>query len=79
LPPRQVSLRVDQVAVALDVASLAPDDEHDEVVVARVRELRGVVDSTWTRLPGPSSRSSSSISKRAVPLWTKYSSSWVSW
>src|SRR5262249_18551447 len=30
---------VDEMAVALDVAALAADDEHDQVVVAGVREL----------------------------------------
>src|SRR5204862_5211524 len=38
LAPREV-VRVDEVAVALDVAALAADDEQDQVVVAGVREL----------------------------------------
>src|SRR6266542_1711513 len=40
-PPLQVALWVDQVAVALDVAVLATDDEHDEVVVPGVGEPAG--------------------------------------
>src|SRR2546429_409866 len=34
----EVALGVDEVAVALDVAAAAAHDEHDQVVVARVRE-----------------------------------------
>ena len=38
LPARQVDLLVHEVAVALDVAALAADDEDDRVLVARVRD-----------------------------------------
>src|SRR5262249_41065294 len=38
LAPGEVGI-VDEMAVALDVAALAADDEHDQVVVAGVREL----------------------------------------
>ena len=39
LPPRKVDLGFDEVAVALDVAVLAADDEQHEVVVGAVRDL----------------------------------------
>src|SRR5262245_45154141 len=38
LPPRQVYFRIDEVAVALDVAVLAADDEDDRVLVADARD-----------------------------------------
>src|SRR5205085_891643 len=38
LPPRQVDLGIHEVAVALDVAALAADDEDDRVLLARVRD-----------------------------------------
>src|SRR4051794_23146080 len=39
--PLGVFLRVDELPVAGDVAVLAADDEHDQVVVADVRNLPG--------------------------------------
>src|SRR5438067_11294051 len=39
LAPLEVALRIDEVAVALNVAGLCTDDQQDEVVVAGVRHL----------------------------------------
>ena len=50
--PLDVGL-VDHVAVSLDVAVLAADDEDDEIVVSLAFDtLRGVVESTWKSPPG---------------------------
>ena len=61
-------VRVNELAVALDVAVLAADDEEHEVVVAGVRHLprRRRLDVARAR-PGRAIRSSPSTSKRAVP------------
>jgi hypothetical protein len=59
------------VAVALDVAVLAADDEEDERLVAGVRHL------AWRRRvhvqepARPQLAHFPSTSTRAVPLWTK--------
>ena len=39
LPSREIDVHVDEVAVALDVAVLAADDQDHELLVAPVRDL----------------------------------------
>ena len=85
---RKVRQALGVEAFGVNVIVMPPDypgfhhyhDEQDELYFVHAGTARvEVVDETWSIPPGPSSRSSSPTSTRAVPAWTKYSSSCSSW
>ena len=79
LAPLEIGL-IDELPVAADIAVLRAHDQHHALVVCRRSTPCGASPPDACRNPpGPRSRVSPSASKRAVPEWTKYSSSWVSW